>query len=46
LYNILIKSGIPVKLAWVIKMCLSEIYSKVQVGKHLSDMFPIKNGLK
>jgi hypothetical protein len=34
------------KLARLIKMCLSETYSRVQVGKHLSDMFPIKNGFK
>jgi hypothetical protein len=27
-------------------MCLDESYSRVQVGKHLSDRFPIKNGLK
>jgi len=27
-------------------MCLSETYSRVRVGKNLSDMFPIKNGLK
>ena len=27
-------------------MCLSGNYSRVRVGKHLSDMFPIKNGLK
>jgi len=27
-------------------MCLNETYSRVQVGKHLSDMFPIKKGLK
>jgi hypothetical protein len=27
-------------------MCLSETYSRVRVGKHLSDTFPIKNGLK
>jgi len=27
-------------------MCLNETYNKVRVGKHLSDMFPIKNGLK
>jgi hypothetical protein len=30
----------------VMKMCLNENYSTVQVGKHLSHMFPIKNGLK
>jgi hypothetical protein len=27
-------------------MCLNETYSEVQVGKHLSDTFPIQNGLK
>jgi len=27
-------------------MCLTETYSRVQVGKNLSDRFPIRNGLK
>jgi hypothetical protein len=27
-------------------MCLSEKFSRVQVGKNLSDVFPIKNGLR
>jgi hypothetical protein len=27
-------------------MCLNETYSKVCIGKHLSDSFPIQNGLK
>jgi hypothetical protein len=27
-------------------MCLNETYSRVQVDKHFSDRFPIKNGLK
>jgi len=27
-------------------MCLNETYSRVRVGKHLSDMFPIKNCLR
>jgi len=27
-------------------MCLNETYYRVPVGKHLSNMFPIKNGLK
>jgi hypothetical protein len=27
-------------------MCLNETYSRVRIGKHLSDRFPIKNGLK
>jgi hypothetical protein len=34
------------KLGRLIKMCLNEIYSKVHIGKHLSDTFPIQNGLK
>jgi hypothetical protein len=34
------------KLVWLIKMCLNETYSKVRIGKHLSDSFPIQNGLK
>jgi sorting nexin-29 len=46
LYNILIEFGIAMKLVRLIKMCLSETYSRVQAGKHLSDMFAIKNGLK
>jgi hypothetical protein len=46
LYNILTEFGIPLKLARVIKMCLNETYSRVWVGKHLSDRFAIKNGLK
>ena len=27
-------------------MCLNEMYSRVRVGKQLSDMFHIRNGLK
>ena len=27
-------------------MCLIETYSRVRVGKNLSDMFPVRNGLK
>jgi hypothetical protein len=46
LYNILIEFGIPIKLERLVKMCLNETYSRVRVGKHLSDTFPIKNGLK
>ena len=34
------------KLARLIKMCLTETYSTVRVGKKLSDMFPVRNGLK
>jgi len=46
LYNILIEFAIPMKLVRLIKVCLSETYSRVRVGKHLSDVFPIRNGLK
>ena len=45
LYNILIEFGVPKKLVKLIKMCLPETYSRVRVGKNLSDMFPIRNGL-
>jgi len=34
------------KLKRLIKMCLNEIYSRVCVGKHVSHMFTIRNGLK
>ena len=27
-------------------MYLKETYNRVQVGKHVSDMFPVTNGLK
>jgi hypothetical protein len=46
LYNILIEFGIPMKLVILIKLYLNEAYSKVHIGKHLSDSFPIQNGLK
>ena len=46
LYNIVMEFGIPKKLIRLIKMCLTETYSRVQVGKNLSDMFPIRNGFK
>jgi hypothetical protein len=46
LYNILIEYGIPKKLVRLIKMCMNGNYSRVQVGKHLSNVFPIMNGLK
>jgi hypothetical protein len=34
------------KLARMIRMCLNEKYNKVYTGKHLSDSFPIQNGIK
>jgi len=46
LYNILIEFGVPKKLVRLIKLCLTETYSRVRVGKNLSDIFPIRKGLK
>ena len=46
LYNILIECGIAMNLVRLIKTFLNEMYSRVQVGKNLSDMFPIRNSLK
>jgi hypothetical protein len=41
LYNI-----VSMKLVMLIKLCLNEVCSKVHIGKHLSESFPIQNGLK
>jgi hypothetical protein len=46
LYNILVEIGITMKQIKLIQMYLNENYSRVRLGKHLSDMFPIKNTLK
>jgi hypothetical protein len=46
LYGNLIEFVIPRKLLRLIKMCLSETYNRVRVGKHLSDTFRINIGLK
>jgi len=46
LYSILTEFGIPMKLVRLIKMHLNETYSKVCMIKHLSDAFPVQNGLK
>jgi hypothetical protein len=49
LYNILIEFGVPMKL-FVVRLneilCLNETYSKVHIGKYLSDNIPIQYGLK
>jgi len=34
------------KMVKLTKMGLNETFSRVWVGKHLSDMFPVRNGLK
>jgi hypothetical protein len=46
LYKILIEFGIPRKLVMLIQMTLTETYSRVRVGKNVSDRFPIGNDLK
>jgi hypothetical protein len=44
-YNILIDTGIHMKLVRLTKICLTETYSRFRVGKNLTEMFPIRNGL-
>jgi hypothetical protein len=46
LYSILIEFGIPRKVDGLIKMCLIETYSRVRIGKNLSDKYTVQNGLK
>jgi hypothetical protein len=46
LYNILIEFGVPLEVVRLIKLYLNETYSKIRIGKHLSDNFLIRNGLK
>jgi hypothetical protein len=46
MFNILIEFVIPMKLVRLIKMGVNETYISVEVGKHLSDMFPVRNGLE
>jgi hypothetical protein len=46
LYRILIEFGIPRKLVRLIKMSLTETFSRVRVGENVPDRFPIRNGLK
>jgi len=44
--NIFTDFGIPIKLVRLIKMCMNETYTRVQVVKNWSDMFTIMNDLK
>jgi hypothetical protein len=46
LYNILIEFAVLMKLVRLIKINLNQTYSKVYIGKHLSENFPIQNGLR
>jgi hypothetical protein len=38
--------GIKTKPLRLIKFCLNETYNKVRINKHLSDAYPIHNGVK
>jgi hypothetical protein len=44
LYNILLEFGVPKKLVRLSKMCLNETYSKVHIGKLLSENFLFRMG--
>jgi hypothetical protein len=44
--NVFIEFDIPMNLIRLIKMCLNETHRRVQVGKYLSGLFPVKNGLQ
>jgi hypothetical protein len=46
MYSCIVGFGTAMKLVGLIEMCLNEVYSEVRIGKHLSDAFPIRNGLK
>jgi hypothetical protein len=46
LCSILIEFGIRMQIDRIIKTCLNESYSKVRIGKILSDAYPVQNGLK
>ena len=46
LYNILNECGILMRLVRLVKVYLTETYSRFRVGKNLSDMFPVRNYLK
>jgi hypothetical protein len=45
-YNILIKFHIPTKLNRLIKTCITLIESIAFIGKHLSHVLHVRNGLK
>ena len=46
MYNILIEFDIPMKIVRLIEMCLNETCRRDPIGNNLSDMFPIKSGVK
>lgn len=45
LHNILMDFDVPITLVILMKMRLNEPYSRVRVGEHLPDIFPIQKAL-
>jgi hypothetical protein len=45
-YNIIILFNMHMKLVRLLKICLNEISRTFRIGRRLSVMFPMKNGLK
>jgi hypothetical protein len=45
-YSNVIECGEHMKLVRLIKMCINKTNSKVRIGRHLCDTFPVQNGLK
>jgi hypothetical protein len=45
LHNILMEFGVPRPLVSVMKMRLNEPYSRVRLGEHLPDIFPVQKAL-
>jgi hypothetical protein len=47
LYKILIEFLLPMTLVRLFTICLKETFTtKVSIGKHFYDRFPVQNGLK
>jgi hypothetical protein len=44
-YCALTEFGLPIKIFRLIKVCLSETYSDICIGKHLTDTFPVQKDL-
>jgi hypothetical protein len=46
LYSMFIELGEPMKLVWLIKLCLNKTCSRVRISKYLSSNFHVQNGPK
>jgi hypothetical protein len=45
-YFVFFDPDIPMKLVRLIKICLTEMYKRIQVAKYLPHIFSLRNGLK